>query len=302
MNSRPAARLGLLLLLIGAGIDSTTGLFTRLISADSFTTAFGRAFSAFSVLLVFLLLREGGRVFTAMRRIGRAGWLFSLLNGCGMLVTIISLRHTTVANFFMIFAAAPFVAGVLGWIFLKERLDLATSLAASLGFVGIAIMMLSGATGSGLIGDVLAVFCLMLYCAVVLLARGAPRFDVLPVVTLTCLTAAIISLPLADFGQLKARDAIVLFFFGAIQLAGGNLLIFAAAKRIAPAQSGLLGVLNAAFAPLWVFYFVGERPSGATLVGGAIILGAALGNLLYAMARPTPGRAVNPQSRAGISR
>jgi drug/metabolite transporter (DMT)-like permease len=272
---RPStARTGLLLLILASAVDSTSGLFTRLVPTDGFTTASARGLLAFVFLLGVLALRDRGRMLQSLIGIGSVGLAFVAINSTGMVLNILSLANTSVANFFMIFATAPFVAAIAARLILKEPLDLPTMLAAVAGFAGIAVMMASGARSGGLLGDILAVGCLLGYAALVLLVRRNPGLDMLPVIAVTTLASGLLA---ADWGLLA--------IFGAVQLALGNLLIFAAVARIPAAQSGLLGILNAGFAPLWVFAFLGEVPPPATLVGGAIILGAAVLHLCWTLFR-----------------
>jgi drug/metabolite transporter (DMT)-like permease len=277
------AQTGLLLLIAGAAVDSTSGLFTRLIAADAFTTASGRGFAAFLFLMLILGWRDRGRIGRSLFGIGRWGAAFVALNAASMVLTILSLSTTTVANFFMIFATAPFVAAVMAYLTIGERLDGATLWAALAGFAGIAVMMFAGARAGGLAGDLLALACVGCYCGIVLIVRWQPRLDILPVSALTVLASGLLALPWADFAALSPRDGLLLALFGVLQLAMANLLIFSAASRIPAAQSGLLGILNAGFAPLWVFLFLGEVPPPATLAGGAIILSAAVAHLVWAM-------------------
>lgn len=277
------AQTGLLLLIAGAAVDSTSGLFTRLISADAFTTASGRGFAAFLFLLVLLALRDRLGLWRSLLGVGLWGAAFVGLNGFGMVLTILSLSNTTVANFFMIFATAPFVAALAARLTLGERLDGATMLAAVAGFAGIAVMMFAGARSGGILGDLLALGCVACYCGIILIVRRHPGMDILPVSALTVLLSGLLALPFADFASVTPRDGVLLVMFGVLQLAIANLLIFTAASRIPAAQSGLLGILNAGFAPLWVFFFLGEVPPPATLAGGAIILSAAVAHLVWTM-------------------
>jgi len=281
MAAAKTSVLGLRLLFFGAAVDSTSGLFTRLLPADGFTTASGRGFVAFAFLFLVLAIRERGRVLAPILGLGLWGAAFVAINAGGMVMNILSLKLTSVANFFMIFATAPFIAAVLGRVLLKERLDLATMFAAVAGFVGIAVMMLGGTSGGVNLGDVLALLVVLTYATIVLIVRKAGALDILPLCTVTVLASGFLALPLADFSPMTARDWGVLGALGVFQLAIGNLLIFNAVARIPAAQGGLLGILIAGFAPLWVFLVLGEVPPPATLYGGAIILGAAVLHLIW---------------------
>ena len=88
----PAAQVGLVLMLLGSLLDSSSGLFTRLISADSFTTASGRGFAAFGFLLLIMAFRDGRVIFGKLAGIGPYGWAFVALNGIGMVLNVLSLR------------------------------------------------------------------------------------------------------------------------------------------------------------------------------------------------------------------
>ena len=287
-QSHALARSGLLMMIAGSAVDSTSGLFTRLIPVDGFTLTSGRGFFAFLAVLLVLLWRDGARTPATLLSIGATGVALVFFNSIGMMFNIVSLSLTGVANFFMIFATAPFAAAVAARLVLGEKLDFATLLAAIAGFIGIAVMMLTGAKGGALAGDLLAVACVLTYSLIILLVRRAPKMDILPISCLTVLASGFIGLPFADFSGLDSHGWSLLAAFGVLQLAAGNLLIFYAMRRIPAAQSGLLGILNAAFAPLWVYAFLGEVPEANVLIGGAIILGSSFLHVVWTMTRRQP--------------
>ena len=235
-----------------------------------------------------LAVRDGRGALRALAGVGVWGLVFIALNSVGMILNILSLSLTSVANFFMIFATAPFVAALAARLVLGERMDHATFLAACAGFVGIAVMMFAGARSGAVLGDLLALVCVFLYAAVVLVLRRCQTLDILPAITLTVLASGMLALPFADFSMVRPPDIALFAVFGAVQLAIGNLLIFTAASRIPAAQSGLLGILNAGFAPLWVFVFLAEVPPPATLAGGAVILTAAVAHLVWTLSASRP--------------
>ena len=60
-----------------------------------------------------------------------------------------------------------------------------------------------------------------------------------------------------------------------------GLVCYTAGGRVLPAaETALLNMLEVVLAPLWVWLVLGETASRATLLGGAIILGAVAGNAL----------------------
>jgi drug/metabolite transporter (DMT)-like permease len=282
---------GLLLLLAGSAVDSTSGLLSRLVATDAFTISAGRGIFAFMFLLAILLRQRGRRGLVAFLRPSWPGLAFALINACGMIFNMLSLTYAPVANFFMIFAAAPFAAAIAGWLVLDEKFDRATLLAASAGFVGVAIMMYAGARSGGLLGDFFALCCVFSYASLILVVRRYPQFDLLPTLCLTLLVSALVGLPFSHLETLGGRQWLGMVIFGVVQLGIGNLLIFNAVSRIPAAQGGLLGILNAAFAPLWVLAVLGVAPPAATLVGGGVVLGAAILHLAWTVTRPAPAAA-----------
>jgi drug/metabolite transporter (DMT)-like permease len=282
--------LGLLMLLGGALADSTSGLFTRLIAADAATMIFWRGIFASTAMVAFVAWRYRKRTLAAFLGIGWLGALMIAVLTLGMVANLASLRLTAVANFFMIFATAPFVAAVFGRIFLREPLDAATLIAGAAGFLGIVIMMAGSARTGGLAGDLLALAVVFLYSTQVTLFRRFPGTDVLPIIAVTTLFSGLIAWPLAQPFAVPANDLVLLMMFGACQLALGNILIFSAASRVPTAEMGLLGVMNAAFAPLWVWLFLAEIPPVATQIGGGIIISAALVHFLWKWRSPAPQR------------
>ena len=276
---------GLVWLMAGSAVDSTSGVLTRLTASDGFTTASARGFLAFLFLFMVLVIRDKGRVLPAIRGLGWWGLLFATMNSGGMVLNVLSLKLTAVANFFMIFATAPFVAALLGWVFLREKLDRATFLAALAGFAGIAVMVSGGLTGGNL-GDLLAMVVVLSYALNVLIVRKAPKIDVLPLICVTVLASGVIALPLAHFGGLQAADWRALVALGFLQLGLGNVLIFTAVSKVTAAQAGLLGIMGAVFAPIWVLLALGEVPPTRTLLGGAVILTAAVLHFAWTLTRP----------------
>ena len=87
----------------------------------------------------------------------------------------------------------------------------------------------------------------------------------------TCLVALPVATPLTT----SAHDLGLLALFG-LSHALGFLLFTAGARLIPAADTSVIGMLEAVLGPLWVWLVLGENPGAASLIGGALILGALL--------------------------
>ena len=135
---------------------STAGFFTLSVSVDTPTVLFWRGLFGALSLLVVLILREGVQGLAGFLRLGQIGWAFAACGGVAFLANITALRETSVAHVAVIFAAAPFFAAALGWIFLRERPSQSATIASLVALVGAVIMVGLGAEGT-LHGDALAI-------------------------------------------------------------------------------------------------------------------------------------------------
>ena len=110
-----------------------------------------------------------------------------------------------------------------------------------------------------------------------------------PALALAGALSALVALPFAHPATATARDLAWLLALGPGQLAGGLLLYLASLKRIPAGRAALLGLLELVLGPIWVWMVDGERPADLTLLGGAIVIGAAAVNVWFARdSRPGP--------------
>jgi len=100
-----------------------------------------------------------------------------------------------------------------------------------------------------------------------------------PAIVLAGAISAAIALPFAEPGNATSTQLLWLLALGPGQLAAGLLLYMASLKRIPAGRAALLGLLELVLGPIWVWAFDGERPSDLTLLGGAVVIGAAAANV-----------------------
>jgi len=113
---------------------------------------------------------------------------------------------------------------------------------------------------------------------VTMLKRAHASANMLPTVMLAALWTVLIGAAVAPPFEASSRDIVMLLIMGCVQLGAGCLLMTAASRHLPASEIGLVALLEAVLAPLWVWLAFGERPAAVTLAGGAIVLTAVLIN------------------------
>jgi drug/metabolite transporter (DMT)-like permease len=203
---------------------------------------------------------------------------------------ILSLAHTSVADTLLLNSTGPYVAGLLGWIVLGERVQPRTWLSMAVALAGAVVMVSDSYTRGALLGDLLAIVMAVSFAAATVLIRRHPEIQMAPAAALGMALIALVALPLADSIEASPRDLALLAFFGMGQFAGGFWLFTAGAPLIPAAESSLIGMLETVLGPLWVWLALNERPGATTLAGGALILVALLANTLIDLVTPSRAR------------
>jgi drug/metabolite transporter (DMT)-like permease len=267
---------GILLVASSAIVWSTGGLIVRLIEyADSWTIVFWRSTTAMLFLVLLLVLRDGHRALGFLAGIGWPGFCVGFCFCCASISLVVALKLTSVANVLLIMSSAPVIAAGLGWSVLREPVSTATILtilATVLGILLIVWQSLGTEGTSALWGNVFALLIAFSYASAIVLVRMRPQVRMTPAVLLGMMMAAVAVAPAASPWSVTAKDAVLLFLFGAFNLGLGLALFVAGARLIPAAHAALLGTLEPIAGPLWVWFFLNEKPAAMTLSGGAIVM------------------------------
>ncbi len=74
-------------------------------------------------------------------------------------------------------------------------------------------------------------------------------------------------------GHFGARNSLIVAYLGIVQLGiAYTLLTLGVARGVKSLQASVIGYIEPVLNPVWVFLFLGERPSRYALLGGAIII------------------------------
>jgi drug/metabolite transporter (DMT)-like permease len=282
-------RTGVLLVLCAAVLWSTMGTVIRLIEeAGTWAVLFWRSAAMIAVLVLWLAFRRGA-VLEPIRRTGRAG----LAAGLGLVMAFAGAIHaiqtTTIANAVLLFAASPFLAAILGRLFLGEPVRRATWAAMVLAIAGMVVMVGGGFARGALVGNMAALTSAFGFAVFVMALRWGRLEDMMPAVILgggLSMLAAIGALAVTGGALLvPGRDIALSLGMGAGILALGMALYTLGSRVVPAAELALLTMAEVMLAPVWAFLLLGETASRATLAGGSLILLAIAVNAVSGMRR-----------------
>lgn len=287
-------RTGIALVVAAAAAWSTAPFFTRLLHFDSWTILFWRGLFGGGAIALFLVATQGRRGLRDLVAMPLSGWLVAGLSTFGMVTFIPALQLTSVANVAILIAMQPFVAAAIARLWLGERARPGTLLASLVALAGVAITV----SGAGGIADYrgIGLACVMvlaisLMTVVIRRHRGTPM---IAAAALSNFLGSAVSLPLGQgIGAVGGADLGVLAMFGACQV-GLGLTLFTVGSRFLPSgQASLIATLETPLMPFWVWLAFAEVPSLRALIGGALVMGAVVADIVASQ----PAGAARPAQR-----
>ena len=284
---------GLLFVFAAGVLWSTVGLGIRMIEdAVVWQILLYRSISMSIFLYMVIRLRSGESPFLQIRRIGLPVVVAGLSLVAAYSGGIYAIQNTSVANAMLLFATAPFMAAVLGWLVLREPVRAATWIAIAVALGGILIMV-SDKTGDVAVQGSLAALGSALGFAVFTVAlRWGRSGEMLPSVFLSGLFAIVITFGICQFLELSVvlslQDGGVAMGMGVFQVGAGLILYTLGSRSLPAAELTLLSLAEVLLGPLWVWLFLNDTARLNTLVGGAVLLMAIAGNAVSGKRRKPP--------------
>jgi len=268
---------------LAAVVWSTAGLFQRELAVDTATQIAGRAAFAALGLLVYVVATERRETLRAFRALGLSGLAVAALIAVSSASFIAALNHASVANVLFMMALAPIFAAALGTL-VGDPVDRRTWAAMGIAVVGVGVMV-GGPGHPSSLGQLLSLIMSVSFAGILVITRHRREISMAPGTVLSQLVLLVAFAPFADFGGAGPRDVTLLAAFGITQVCFGFIFLTIGARLIPAGEVALITLLEIVLGPLWVWLFLSERPSTATLVGGAIVLAAVLSQV---QARPAP--------------
>jgi drug/metabolite transporter (DMT)-like permease len=274
-------RTGIVLVIAAAVAWSTAPFFTRLLPFDSWTILFWRGLFGGGLIAAVLVLTQGRTGLRDLAMMGKSGWLVASLSTLGMVCFIPALQFTSVSNVAVIIATGPFVAAALAWIWLREAARLRTLLASLVALCGVAIIVSDAQASSDIFGIGLACLMTLAIAAMTVAVRRHKNTPMVAAAALSNVLGSLVSIPFAQsITAVTGADVFVLAMFGFFQVALGLTLFFLGSRLLPSGQASLIATLETPLMPFWVWLAFQEIPAPRALVGGALVIGAVMADVI----------------------
>jgi DME family drug/metabolite transporter len=269
----------LLLVLGAAGLWSTGGLFIKATTLSGLEVSFGRSLLA-AITVAILTRREGFGL-------NRMTVLASLLYAALLILFVLATKKTTAANAIFLQYTAPVYVLLLEPLFYREKFRRRDLITVIFCVLGMSLFFVGKLKPQDVTGNLLALTSGICFaCYFLLLRHGTAReVNRASSVIYGNLLVVLVTAPfgIAAMSHLTAFDAACLAYLGIVQIGFAYLLFtLAMARGVRSLDASIIGYIEPVLNPVWVFLFIGERPSTWAILGGSIIVAAVVGHMFIA--------------------
>lgn len=194
-----------------------------------------------------------------------------------MLMFVTATRLTTAANAVMLQYLAPIHVALLAPRFLGEPTRPSDWAALALALCGMVLFFWEDVSPQGKLGITLAVGSSFAFAGIPLfLRRLGGRGGQTEAVLLGNALLCVVCLPFYFSGGFPdAKGVGALLVLGVIQTGLAYFIYTKAVRHVRALPAIIIPVIEPILNPVWVFLFIGEKPSATALAGGLVVLGAA---------------------------
>ena len=287
-RSSGAAHVSPLLLVLGAALLwSTGGLFIKWTSLSAVELTFGR--SLLAALTVALFTRREGFRLNAMTVVT------SVLYAALLLLFVVATKLTTAANAIFLQYTAPIYVLVLEPLLYKEKFRRADLLVVAACVTGMSLFFVGKLRPQDVSGNLAALASGLCFAFYILLLRHphTQRVNRASSVIYGNLLLVVFTAPagLAAVSHMTAWDGVSVLYLGVFQIGlAYTLFTLGMARGVRSLDAAIVGYIEPVLNPVWVYLFLGERPSTWAITGGSIIITAVATHAILA-ARTRKGAA-----------
>jgi len=264
-------RKGILLIVGAALLWSTGGIGIKAVADSALKVTFYRSLFAAVALMLFL-----GRGVWGRRQWKSTAAFAIAIASYGVCLTsfVVATKWTTAANaIFLQYAGVVWVL-LLSPIVVREPMRARDVIAIVAAMSGMALFFVGRFEAHGMAGNAMALVSSVFFASLILVLRREQR-AAQAAVTWGNVVCALAVLPfVAHDLALTPRSLAVLAFLGVFQIAIAYVLFVRGLAYVTATQASLTGMLEPVSNPIWVFLFLGEKPSVYAIAGALVVLSA----------------------------
>ena len=237
-----------------------------------------RGSAIFLILNIYLFLNEGIKFKNNYYRIGFSGLIGGTCLGIANITFVFSITTTTAAVTLMMLGAMPFIAALLAYIFLKEKISKSTLVAMIIAATGIILISFDSKEAGTLFGMINGLISSSAFAGFTVSLRWRKKVPKLTTVSLGGIIAATISLLVLFFYDSNILISLKNTSLSALHgffVCSALILYSSNAKYLPAADLTLLSLTEVIGGIFWVWLpllGINEIPSVNTLIGGMIII------------------------------
>ena len=267
---------GPLLVFLGAVCLSFGGVIVKSFEgATLWQILFWRQFFFSITVALYLFFAYRKNFFKSFYTSGLLGFIAGLFLSIGFAAYVFAMYTTTVANTNFIITTETIFLAVMGYFFLKEKVDVVTLVSIILGMSGVLLILgssLSIQSSQQFSGNIAAFIMPISFAVLVIIVRKFPNVDMIPAQFTAGIFAGLIGFLVADKLSISFHDLSLALLAGFFQIGFGFILITLGSQTTPAAVVGVLMLTESVFGPLWAWLFINEVPPLTVLLGGGIII------------------------------
>jgi len=202
--------------------------------------------------------------------------VIAILSTAGMICFISAFFYTTIANVSFVYGTMPLATYVLALTFLKEKISIFAVACCLTTTLGMIIMTLGNSKIDDFIGIALALGMTFFMASLTVATKFYPNTDTVKATYLSAFLGAIVVLPFASFTNILLIDYFWLAAYGIVNVGLGFGIYLLGVVRLPVLAAALIGLIEIPLAPIWSWMLFGEQTTQLVLVGGLIIVLAAV--------------------------
>ncbi len=221
-----------------------------------------------------ILLLKGKKFFIKSYKRSYKGVILSgLCAGFSNLAFISAVIYGGVANTVLILATAPIFSAIFMWMLYKKPTPKSIFVSTFFIFVGLYVILRNELGEGTLLGVVLAFICVMFMISIYISLSHYKRSSKIAFLSVAGICLSIASFPFISL-HVNLNSFFIIFLVGLFTMPFSRYLIGLSSKYVLPQEISLILILESVLAPLCAWWWLGEKPSFDTFLGGSIILGS----------------------------